>query len=729
MKSLINILFVSLLLFTHSLYGQKPIDEEKVKKAVVLMQKMMTDPGQMQTVMEELQALKLSSAENKEAKTRMQTVAVKQAGEIKKQVMATGGITEKQITEFKENKDRIVPVRDDARINAVLKRDLSDAEIKNYCKAVFEAVKKEMNPTAVSQAEIIYAKLKAKYPSTGSMGNGAISCYLYNLTQQSIYMMGKVCSENASDANNLNNYAALLTNHGVEQGAIPILNYLNRKYAKSPVVMSNLSLAWLGLGDMETAEKYADSCIRFFPGNAAQAHYAKAVVKESEGNRQGAIEELKQSIGESYSAEKVSLLKKMGGKLTAADHKKKLPADVLGLSKFNFPSLPRTYEAAINSKLEWETFYKNLESNTKELEVKTERLRKEYDKKAAVDAKATINFAKQKAGKHIYAFAANNNTNQGWNNFYQLLSDEFTKKEEAFIKEARQLTEKNSKMQDELDTIVKVHLAKRFEQDALGKKFTDAEACNAYKEAYDNYMQPANTMFEKFYSGYLDHQRKMTNELVYAGKQFMDAAYYEYYASNSKLQFLYALKSVSYEMPSYALGLPYAQACINVNTNPFTNKGLSKWEDVHCPEPWEMSFAGGTTLSTECNKITLKLDFQLFEISGTQDMITGEWTNFTLEAGIDIGTKRVLGGAGKKVFDAGVEGGFFVEIGTSGVSGWEVKDYGGKGKISAGGTTGTKGNEGSSPTLMEGEGKISLKSGKAAFEVKALGSKTVIEYK
>jgi hypothetical protein len=310
-----------------------------------------------------------------------------------------------------------------------------------------------------------------------------------------------------------------------------------------------------------------------------------------------------------------------------------------------------------------------------------------------------------------------------------LLEDEFTKKEEAFMKEARQLTEKNSKMLDELDTIVKVHLAKKFEQDAQGKNFTDAEACNAYKQAYDNYMGPANGMFERYYSSYMDHKRKMTNELLYAGKRFMDREYYEYYASNAKLQFLYALQSVSFEIPNYALGLPYAQACINVKINPFINKGLSKWEDVHCPEPWEMSFVGGTSLSTECNKITLKLDLQIFEISGTQDMITGEWTNFTLEGGIDIGTKRVFGGAGKKVFDAGVEGGFFVEIGTSGVSGWEVKDYGGKGKVSAGGTTGTMGNEGSSPALMEGEGKISLKSGKASFEVKALGSKTIIEYK
>jgi hypothetical protein len=47
--------------------AQKPIDEEKIKKAVVLMQKMMEAPGQMQTVMTEMQALNLSGAEKKSA--------------------------------------------------------------------------------------------------------------------------------------------------------------------------------------------------------------------------------------------------------------------------------------------------------------------------------------------------------------------------------------------------------------------------------------------------------------------------------------------------------------------------------------------------------------------------------------------------------------------------------------------------------------------------------------
>lgn len=83
MKILVTIALCFIILFT-AVAQQKSIDEDKVKKAVVLMQKMMTDPGQMQTVMTELQALKLNSAENKEAQTRLQQQAISQTNSIKK---------------------------------------------------------------------------------------------------------------------------------------------------------------------------------------------------------------------------------------------------------------------------------------------------------------------------------------------------------------------------------------------------------------------------------------------------------------------------------------------------------------------------------------------------------------------------------------------------------------------------------------------------------------------
>lgn len=723
MKKVLIIFYTLLFLFQISVFAQKPIDEEKVKKAVVLMKKMMEDPGQMQAVLVEIEALKLNSAEDKEANKRFEKELMNKASEMKEKVMITGGITEKQITEMNENKDRIVPVRDDARINAVLKRDLSDGELKDFCRAVHEAVKKVMNPTAVSQAEAIYSKMKAKYPSTAAMGNGAISCYLYNLTQQSIYIMGKVCSQDAGNANNLNNYAALLTNHGVEQGAIPILNYLHRKYARSPVILSNLSAAWMGLGEFKTAEKYADSCIKFFPGNAAQAHYVKSVVKESEGNRQGAIEELKKSIGESYSSEKANLLKKMGGELNASDYKKTLPADALGLSKFGFPELPKSCEVAVNATQEWDAYNKNIEAAIEEQKNKTERLKKEFDEKSIATYNAVMNSVKQKSGKSTYAFAANNNTNRSWDSYFKTLSGEFFKKGEIFKKELARLEAINKKEIKQMD-LAFADVSKRYQNVCgEGQNCPETEICRAYQEVHDQYMLRMNSQYQKYFTEYIDYQRKKTNELVYAGRQFMEKEFYEYYASLSKLQFLGALKTVHYKKnyQIYPELGGFSKYCINVKTNPFTNNELANWNDLNCNNRWEMTlpFCG---VATDCDKITFKFDVLFAEGSYSEDLFTGEWTNMTLEVGVGIGSKKVTDKLGVEIGGAEVEIVGFIEIDRSGTS-----DYGGKVKAAI--TGGEAVPVVGSMSLIEAEGKISLKSGKPSFEVKSDMSKASVSYK
>jgi hypothetical protein len=671
----------------------------------------------------EIEALKLNSAEDKEANKRFEKELMNKASEMKEKVMITGGITEKQITEMNENKDRIVPVRDDARINAVLKRDLSDGELKDFCRAVHEAVKKVMNPAAISQAEAIYSKMKAKYPSTEAMGNGAISCYLYNLTQQSIYIMGKVCSQDAGNANNLNNYAALLTNHGVEQGAIPILNYLHRKYARSPVILSNLSAAWMGLGEFKTAEKYADSCIKFFPGNAAQAHYVKSVVKESEGNRQGAIEELKKSIGESYSSEKANLLKKMGGELNASDYKKTLPADALGLSKFGFPELPKSCEVAVNATQEWDAYNKNIEAAIEEQENKTERLKKEFDEKSIATYNAVMNSVKQKSGKSTYAFAANNNTNRSWDSYFKTLSGEFFKKGEIFKKELARLEAINKKEIKQMD-LAFADVSKRYQNVCgEGQNCPETEICRAYQEVHDQYMLRMNSQYQKYFTEYIDYQRKKTNELVYAGRQFMEKEFYEYYASLSKLQFLGALKTVHYKKnyQIYPELGGFSKYCINVKTNPFTNNELANWNDLNCNNRWEMTlpFCG---VATDCDKITFKFDVLFAEGSYSEDLFTGEWTNMTLEVGVGIGSKKVTDKLGVEIGGAEVEIVGFIEIDRSGTS-----DYGGKVKAAI--TGGEAVPVVGSMSLIEAEGKISLKSGKPSFEVKSDMSKASVSYK
>jgi hypothetical protein len=129
---------------------------------------------------------------------------------------------------------------------------------------------------------------------------------------------------------------------------------------------------------------------------------------------------------------------------------------------------------------------------------------------------------------------------------------------------------------------------------------------------------------------------------------------------------------------------------------------------------------GVTTLSTDCSKLTLEFDVLILEGSYSSDLFTGKMTNMTLEAGVDIGSKKVTDKLGVEVGGVGIEGGVTIEIDGTGVNGWEVKDYGVKGKV---------GLEGGNITLIGAEGKVSIKSGKSSFEVKSDMSKASVSFK
>lgn len=678
--------------------AQQTIDEEKVKKGLAIMKKMMANPGEIMTLQTEMQALKLNSAEDKEVRTRMSAQAKEMITNGKQQAEKMGGVSEADIKNKMAEDNRIIPEKNVARIRSVLKRRLADGEIKKFCKTVHEAVKKNMDAKAMAQAETFYSKIKAQASSVSGMGNGAISCYLTNLTMQAIYVMGRVCSEENADANTLNNYAALLTNHGVEEGALPLLNYLNHKYPKDPVVLSNIAMAWLGLGDLKTAGKYADTCIKFFPGWAHQAHYVKSIEKESEGDRQGATEQLKKSTGQVYSAEKESQLRKWGGKLESNYQKRHFPADALGLSKFNYPTFPMNCDDVFALSEEWQGFYKEMDMMIKEHQAKTKGLNAAVQESTQKLARQMIERVKAGPG---YYFAANNNQNIGWFNLFNTLSIEYGFKEEEYNKELKELKQRDSVLKDRMHKRVE-ELGTQYENTCgEGQACPSEEICNAHKKAYDEYIGEINSLLDAFYQKFISFKRRSINDLVYAAKYCLPEAEYERYKNERQLSFLFALKNVSYRLwdifPDFG---GEKHACMKGKPNPFKSKGLQRFEDIHCPPDWELNIPGGSGVSTHCTKITLKLGFGIGEASYTEDLLTGEWTNMTVEIGKEIGSKE-LGGTGVEV---GVGAAGFIEIDRQGITDWGVKGKGGVGNGGAG---------------LESEVKISLMGGKPSFGTKA----------
>lgn len=704
-----------LLFFIFSnLKAQKTLNEEKVNKAAAIMKKMISNPDQMMTLYQEMQALKLTPAEEKEAQKRAQQEAIKEANQIKEKAVAEGGKTEQQIKQVREENKRIVPLRDDARINSVVKRILNDAEIKTYCKAVHEAVKKQMVPQAVEQAEKIFTQIKSKSAQSDNWGKDAIAVYFTNLTQQSLYIMGRICSETNADANTLNNYAALLNGVRMEHGSIPILNYLRTKYGASPPVMNNLAMAWLGLGEFQKAGKIADTVIQRFPGRRGQAHYVKAIIKEGEGDRNGAIEEMKKSIDESYSTAKESILRKWNAGMKSSDYKTNPAGDVLGLNKFEWPAFPKGYEEVLVLHPQWKKYKNELQAVRNTLEAKETQLREKYMESFKKNNPASFTG---------YAASVNNNSNQRMASYYNSFSEDYAEADRKLVDEIETIKRKIKVMGNEMERQKKAVDEKYKNFCGEGQKCPEKEICEAQKKVYDEFLKNANEEWRMYFERASTIRKRFVNHILYGARYSMDDAYFQVYKLQMQIQYLAFLESFTYETTTNVFQIGPQPLCIgNPKTNPF--KGLSDFDAVNCNNKWQMTFPGGHELSTECNKLTFKVNLIVASVARTENLFTGEWSEFEIEAGLDIGSKHWMGGA----VEAGLEGGVFVKIDRSGINDFGVKASAG---VKAGSETVKIGNSNVplSVKLVEAGGKISMVSGKAEAEVSSDFASGKIEYK
>jgi tetratricopeptide (TPR) repeat protein len=262
---------------------------------------------------------------------------------------SVSGMSEKVFKEAAaEEKAPLVPKRDSVRIRAIPKKTLSEAELLLFVKKVHGQVENSIPAVEKTPALKIYNETKSKYKSAAVVANAASGCWMLGHWEKALYIMGKVCIDDMSDADNLNNYAAFLVMTGGEQAAIPILEYLNEKYPGNSTILNNMGQAWFGLGDMTNAKKYLNDATSIY-GNHSQANGTLVGIYESEGNNEQAIGALKKAIKETYDPEKEHELNRLGINLVYAD-----------LPEFNYPmkedpigliplinTLPENYPSAI----------------------------------------------------------------------------------------------------------------------------------------------------------------------------------------------------------------------------------------------------------------------------------------------------------------------------------------------------------------------------------------------
>lgn len=588
-----------------------------------------------------------------ETKRKMDSMGVKMPQSIDTKFLDT--MTDKDWEKTWEEGNRILPKKDIYRIGTIPKENLTSGSLVTYVQKLHSAVANKLDSKTKTDAEKIMAAVKKNYPNKNIIPNTALGLWLTRNYELALYLMGAACVNSTNDKDALNNYASMLIMTGAEEGAIPILNKLNKELPKNKTILNNLAQAWLGLGDVDKAEKYIDSCVRVYALHS-QANATKSKIEESKGNKQGAAEAMKQSIKKGFSESKKQKLRQLGYDIKKDDFEWNFPKgdDGLGMGKFSFPPWPYTIKESVAAKPKWDAFKKALATEIRKLELqyKAENAESEKEVKLMFQNGTIIHYGGPLAAKARLKFSQliEENKTGGWHESFNLLQKASTtvSKWEAELNKAEQ----------ELDN--------KFDpQFGEGLSNPEKEYCEAVNKERNKFLEQSNKLMFTHYQNYTKQFRlQLEEELNYSIHQTSEKGF-EPIKTKTKIDWLRCLSGVNPLFQEYG---PFCHVKVD---NSEEKAALENFGDFKCQFKSNFDF-GPLSLSMECNKVKLEVSVIVPETEiGLKGFYEKDLKNrtangeCTISAGIGVGDEGIL--------RAGVDAeiGMVLEVDRNGVS-----DYG-----------------------------------------------------
>lgn len=623
-------------------------------------------------------------------------------------------VTDKQLADAYEDEMRIVPKKDAARIAAISTVPLSKTSIATFLSSVQNKVTVALKPESKTLAEKIYAELKTSYPPS-AIGNAAAALWITGKNELALYIMGNACTDDATNTDNLNNYAAMLSMNSGEHLAIPVLKYLNTKFPGNSTILNNLGQAWFGLGDILKAEKYLDSAIRIYAMHP-QATLTKASIEESKGNKDRTVELIKKSISHAYTTEKEDRLRKNGYKLKGADLNlpQKTKTDYLALEKFSLPPFPKSVADAIKLEPVWKQFREELESKRAALKLKIENA-----KENAVQAlqnrtnknMAMINASMAKGSPQgvlislpLYGPAAIAKMAD--------LLDPDGRLMYQVINNGKKINDFMNNTGIPLGTEYKKNIERltKEENEQSGEGKANKDYCPQKKDVTDKFLNAYYGEYEKLVNESLKLEKQKINELVYLNMYAQWPEDYEMILLELKDSWLHTLHGYgSTDFQSYTI-----YQC--VQTSKKEGGKLSEFDDVACQYSSELNLIV-FKMTSDCSRTTTEFDAKFLKFRLKQDMdkktFGDQFMNCTIQikGGVAIGEGVKMGPAEAS---AKAEAGVKIEIDRTGVT--DVSIIAGvKGGI------GINNEEGKVKFVGAGiESKISIITGNTTLEGKGI---------
>lgn len=646
---------------------------------------------EMQEMMKE--ARKMMDEMSEEDKKMMDSLGIKMPD-----FKNTPKVSDKQLAQAWEDENRIVPKRNAAKI-AQIPKAIAVGQMSGYIPSVNQKTFHLLDATVKVKADELLKGLKEKNTSPDYLGNAAMGLWMNGYTELAYYIMAKACEQDVLNANNLNNYAAMLTMMGAAHLAIPVLDNINLKFPKNNTILNNLGQAWFQLGEMPKAEKYLNETIALY-ANHSQANFTKCLIEESKGNIPAAIAAIKRSIQGGHTPEKETKLKKLGEKPSPKEDRfpQNMKNDPMNLGGFNPPRFPLSVMECVTLGLEWVEFRSLINQQITQLEAAKEQAAKAAEKFLARQQQENMALvqASQKTGRvlgnlmaaPIYAKRAERQLNEDAITYGRKINYHMTKVK-AFMEAGNEL---RLRYEEKMGKLKKEDL----EQTGEGKP--NANFCPKYREVSDEYLKAYNSQLEIFFKEYLQIEKDWLNQSTHWRMYTDFPETYEVAKLGAQIQWLKHLSAAS----------PYAFISITeyvCDPPRQPNKaGLQKFDDVACKYKSEIKLPFSKIVSN-CSKTYGEFDADFLKLSITMDAEKGEafreqFVGGTVEVGISKGIKDV--GTGPVKVEASVGTTIGVEVDGTG-----LKDV----TIGAGVEAGVELDGTAGSTSVGGVAKISLVSG------------------
>lgn len=583
---------------------------------------------EMQGMMKEMQdAMNDISAEDKMG---MDSMGIKMP-DIKAIQKNVSGISDVQLKKAYENENRIVPQKDAARINTALSVTLSNAEMNVYITKTQQAVMLILSPATKTKGAEIYQQVTS---SKKSVANTAVGLWMDGKPTLALYLMGEACKTDPANTTNLNNYAVFLTMCGAQQMALPILNNLNKRYPKNSSILNNIAQAWLGLGDIPRAEKYADSCIRIYAAHP-QANMAKCLIEESKGNIPAAITAARNSILKAYSNEKENKLKKLGYELKSDDLNwdRPMPQDALGLGKFTWPEYPLDVERNKLAELEWKNFKEECAQKIDELKVKQHSLEEAMIKANTNRTKLILSEAKK--GNYVqpmpgYAAKAIKKLGPGVNDINGNMSFVFAQALDPVVKALAKAGEYETALEEKQEIVNKKYKDKIGE----GRENPIEAICKDENAIRTEFLSNANGGLQSAYKSYLSYTNRRTSDLLYYCQYTMWPDQFEFAKMNAQISWLTQIKDQRVFFKSKS------DWCNSIPKNKKLDS-LQNFDDVACQYVSTMNL-GVYKITSSCSNLVGEFDFGGVKINLQDNVETGRYSGSAI-VGVSKGFDGPMG--------------------------------------------------------------------------------------